>query len=587
MSTIKNTSVMASLLLAGSLTLAGCTKSDPAASSADVGANLPATPPAVAADPAAAPVRQADDLVKTTPAPTSIGTSSSKPVAAELLGNEVLAPTTVSAASYLRSDPALVNLGEMATNETKTGALTLTNISSEPVTIERAKTSCGCTTAGIEPGTVINPGESVEVSVSLRGGAQAQTLTKTISFLVPGMQPLVVPVRGQTVEYVQVSPTILDKNVNADGLVTLRAIDNQAFRITGMSPPLMAVNDLPAEFATVQQIKFPWDTFEQQGLTRRVTFHLDHPRVQSVFVNIRVDSTELLNPNRNAATQPSNASTNAAPRAGMALVAEMFKQGQTDEIIKRLDEGLSVESRDNTNQTMLALAARYSGGGMVSLLIERGADVDAMDNAGRTPLMTAGQYGNLEALQVLIDSGAQVNARDKIGNTPLSWAAGFGSPAGVKELIESGADIEAVSSVTGWTPLIWAAGFGDPESVRILIEAGANKEVGDIMQGATPLINAARTGKLGSIVVLIEGGANLETKDRNGKTALLAACENAGGTADKVDVLIKAGADVFATDSRGKTAYDLARARTDARAAAVIELLRPHFENRGSQQPGQ
>jgi len=417
--------------------------------------------------------------------------------------------------------------------------------------------------------------------VSLRGGSQAQTITKTISFIVPAMEPLVVPVRGQTVEYVQVSPTILDKNVNAEGTVTLRAIDNQPFRITGMSPPLMPINALPAEQATIQTIKFPWDTFERQGATRRVTFHLDHPRVQSVFLNVRVDSTAILDPNRNVAPQP-NASTNAAPRAGMALVAEMFKQGQKDDIIKRLDEGLSVESKDNTGQTMLALAARYSGGDMVSLLIERGADVDAMDNAGRTPLMSAGQYGNMEALQVLVDSGAQVNARDKIGNTPLSWASGFGTPECVKELIESGADIEAVSSVTGWTPLIWAAGFGNPESVRALIEAGANKEVGDIMQGATPLINAARTGKIESIIVLVEGGANLETKDRNGKTAFLAACENAGGTADKVDVFIRAGADVFATDNRGKTAYDLARARTDARAAAVVELLKPHFENRGS-----
>ena len=95
--------------------------------------------------------------------------------------------------------------------------------------------------------------------------------------------------------------------------------------------------------------------------------------------------------------------------------------------------------------------------------------------------------------------------------------------------IDKRSDIEAVSTVTGWTPLIWAAGFGEAASVEVIIAAGANLEVADIMQGDTPLINAARTGKPDSLNALINAGAKLDAKDRNGKTALLSACENSGG----------------------------------------------------------
>ena len=147
-------------------------------------------------------------------------------------------------------------------------------------------------------------------------------------------------------------------------------------------------------------------------------------------------------------------------------------------------------------------------------------------------------------------------------------------------MIESGADIEAVSTVTGWTPLIWAAGFGEAASVEVIIAAGANLEVADIMQGATPLINAARTGKSASLTALIKAGAKLEAKDRNGKTALLSASENSGGTPEKVRLLISAGADVFAKDTRGRTTYQLASARTDPLGAQVAGILKPYFEDR-------
>lgn len=564
-----------SFLLVGTLALAGCGKSEQAAATGteSVQTNVEQAQPAANKAESQGSVRTLDsEIVPVTVAGAKVA-SGLAPVSSTLPSTPV---SSRAASSVLSATPSIVNLGKMATNETKTGIVTLANISDRHITIERAKTSCGCTTAGLDPGTVLAPGETIDVSISLRGGSRAQTLRKTVSFLVAGMDPLIVSVRGQAIEYVTMQPANLDRNTNPDGIITLRSIDNVPFRVTGMSPPLLAANELPQESNTVQEIRFPWTKLDEYGLTRRITFHLDHPKAQSVFTTIKVDNSQVLSNNRNLnLSNTVRGAGNAAPRTGIALIEQMFQQKDTEGVLKRLEEGLSLETKDRSGMTILSLACRYAEGAFVQTLIERGADIESQDNAGRTPLMTASQFSNLEAMQTLIDVGARINARDRIGNTPLSWASGFGSPTCVGELIQSGADIEAVSNVTGWTPLIWAAGFGDPVSVQVLVAAGANLEVGDIMQGATPLIHAARTGKYESMDILLKAGANIETKDRNGKTALLAACENSGGTADKVKLLLDADTDILVTDNRGKNALQLARARTDPRAPAVVALLTP------------
>ena len=109
----------------------------------------------------------------------------------------------------------------------------------------------------------------------------------------------------------------------------------------------------------------------------------------------------------------------------------------------------------------------------------------------------------------------------------------------------------------------------------MLVKAHANIEAGDILQGATPLIHASRTGKIEGIKALVKAGAKLEAKDKNGKTALLAASETSGGTADKIQALIEAGADIHSKDNRGLNALQLARKRTDIRAPDVLKVLEP------------
>lgn len=589
------------LILIGSTVMTGCSKSDNSTASTDVEASVAAAQPV--ANAAEITTEEASTQIpNSTPSSVVIASSPGEQIPADtsrlspaalveqqtgktLPAREVSVPqlarvqgSVQSARSVLQIEPSVLNLGQFATNETKAATVTLTNISDTAVTIERAKTSCGCTTTGLDPGTVIGPGESVEVNISLRGGSRAQVLNKTVSFIVAGMDPIQLPVRGQTIEFVKITPSNLDQMSNPEGKIVLRAIDNEAFKITGMSPPLMGEEELPQESKVEHVITFPWDRLADFGFTRRITFHLDHPKAEQVFFTIKRDPGEVIPNAQRQAAVPLNLAPPA--RQGMALIAMMFQKSQTEEILAKLDEGLNIESKHTTGLTILGLACRYSKGDFVQTLIERGADIEAQDNIGRTPLMTASQNGNLKAIQALIDSGAQINARDQLGHTPVSWAAGFGTAACVSELIESGADIEAVSTVMGWTPLIWAASIGEAASVDLLVTAGANLEAADIMEGATPLINAARTGKPETLTALINAGAKLEGKDRNGKTAFLSACQNSGGTPEKVRLLIAAGADVFAKDTRGRTAYQLASARTDSYGAEVAGILKPYFENR-------
>ncbi len=86
---------------------------------------------------------------------------------------------------------------------------------------------------------------------------------------------------------------------------------------------------------------------------------------------------------------------------------------------------------------------------------------------------------------------------------------------------------------------------------------------GSIAQGAgvtakdAALIEAARRGDTDSVKALIAAGTDVNAKDKDGKTALMAA-----SNADCVKALIAAGVDVNAKNNNGETALSLAKDHT-------------------------
>ncbi len=460
-------------------------------------------------------------------------------------------------------EPANLELGEIPTNDSGVGIVVLRNTGESPRKVLDCKTSCGCTTANCQKGKTLEPGETMEVEIKLSGGARAQKLAKTVTFLVSGQPPLRLPVSGEAVSFVTVTPTRLDPDTHPDGQIILTAVDDTPFTIRSMYPPV--VDEFDTEPRTEQVVYFPWEKFKEQGhRSTKILFTLDHPKCTKV--NATLSPTALPAAARKV---PGD-----RPAPGGADLDRLLKEEKTDEVLKMIADGeVKVAGVDNSGQTPLVKAARWGNPEVIQALLDESADISVGDRIGRTPLMFACQSKNIEAVRVLLDAGADINARDQIGNTALCWAAGFGDSATVKEILGAGGQLEVSGPLMGFTPLIWASLSGEAESIKALLDGGANIEAADVLQGATPLMHAVRTGGPENVRVLLDAGAKLEAKDNEGKTVLLTAASNAGADADLVRLLLEAGADTTARSAAGYDALELARKRTDLRAADVVRVL--------------
>ena len=481
----------------------------------------------------------------------------------------------------IMASPEVLALGEFSTSETKPGTITLTNTGDETVTIISAKASCGCTTSDFQRNTVLDPGESTEVTIRLRGGPTARVLKKTVTFTIEGYPQLKVPVEGTSIAYVKMSPERLGQDDNPDGKIVLESIDGEPFKLVNVQPQVLTA--MPTEAAARHEVELNWDKFWNDAKNAKVTFYFDHPKCNQHYFLVKLNPEQRAEINRriresgqkgNSAKNTKTPNTPLAPQADTTSVKILVKQGRTDELMKRIGEKkLDVNYQDKSGMSVLGMASKEGNVEMMQMLIDNGADVDASDQVGRTPLMHAGTSKNPAAVRVLIDAEADVNAKDTFIGGPLAWTSGFGTAESVQDLVDAGAQVETVGAATGYTPLIWASGFGDPNSIPILVEAGANLEAKDTVDGGTALMHASRTGKLEGVQTLVEAGANVNARDRNGKTAFLNAAGHSSGSPEKLALLIEAGSDISLRDNSGRSALDLARNRTDAQANEVIAML--------------
>ncbi len=554
----------------------------------------PAAGPAAPAAPAA-PVAPPAKPEPVKPAPTT-------PPAAEVLTHEVpvnkaAAPNQVpqSTVQIVKAEPAEIDLGDIPTNDTKSGKVRLINTGDAPMTVVSARPSCGCTAMKFTPNTIIPAKEAIEVELQMNGGPKEGPVHgKTVTFIVEGQPEVIVPIKGQAVSFVKTTPAALDPATMPDGKVTLKSVDGNPFKIMSVQPQ---VAEFDADSKPEHEIKVSWEKYREIGINRQMIVYLDHPKCQSLFVQVNFTPEELQTANaKMQADAVSKNRVDKGPGLQQPIVptpqmdpdtelATMIHEGRNSEVLAKLQTGLSVDYRDANGTTLLGIAAREGNADLLkALLAMKKIDINGTDNNGRTPLMYAAGSKNVETVRVLLDQGANPTTRDTLGATALWWAAMRGDGAAVTELVDAGADVEIVGTVTGWTPLMVAAGFGDPNSIEPLLKAHANIEALDMLEGATPLIHAARTGRIEAIKALIKHGAKLENADRNGNTPFLACAAYSGGEADKLKVLIDAGANIRAKDNRGFNALVLARKRTDIRAAEVIKMLEPML---GSETPAE
>jgi ankyrin repeat protein len=478
-------------------------------------------------------------------------------------GGGVQAP--VDTTPVVKLEPELLDLGEMVVDTAKSGKVKITNISDKPITVSKAITSCGCTTAGV-PKEPIAPGASAEVEISLKPGPKPGVpLSKRVTFQIDGHAPVMLTVQGKVPAYVTLTPDLLEapgEGKTSDGTITLKSVDNTPFKITSVVPPI--VPDVGNDAKVEHVVHVDWKLWDSTGKTIKLTFSTDHPKVPSMSCLIRRPVNASGDPRAPQGPNP-------AERAASALVTAA-RSGDVEKLKKELAEsGVNVNAPDSAGgRTALHWAAKEGKVEIIPLLLEKGADVNVKDRAGKTPLCIAAESGKADAVKMLLAAKSDVNAKDRLDGTPLMWAAALGTPETVALLIDAGATVN-VTDKNGLTPLLWAAGIGDPKSVTLLIEKKADLSAADNLTGDTALMRAARNGKVESLQALIAAGAEMEAKNRQGMTPWLIACAN--GKLDKVQALQAGKADVNAKDARGWNGVDHARNRSDGSRAEVLKYL--------------
>ena len=382
--------------------------------------------------------------------------------------------TTQPGVSYVKIEPAILDLGTAATNQTVVGTVRLVNITDQPARVISCKSNCGCTTANCPTGQEIAAGESREVQISVKTGQTARAIVKNVTFMIDGQGPLRLPVRVSVISYISVEPSQLNQAASPDGRVVLRATDDVPFTIKSVNP---AVVDGIDETSRVEHEVFvSWDQWKDIGRGYgRLTFTTDHHKASQVQMFVRGPAAQQRARDKlvdiGVVDTPLNV---AAPQPVTAMSLAIKKRDS-----QATKEALSLLIEPARRNQMLALAARRGWAEGVQILLDAGADIQARDRRGRTVLMSALQSRNVETVLELIEKGAEVNARDNVGGTALSRAAGpFGNAEVLKALLATKAEVN-VADNNGMTPLLWAARYGDAERIELLLGAGAKLDARD------------------------------------------------------------------------------------------------------------
>lgn len=126
-------------------------------------------------------------------------------------------------------------------------------------------------------------------------------------------------------------------------------------------------------------------------------------------------------------------------------------------------------------------------------------------------LHAAAVKGDLKWAQRALDEGASINEQDEIGWAPLHHAVAHGHPEMVAFLLDHGAGINDRDGNEGYTPLMQASLSGHVDVVKVLLKRGADVHRRD-KQGRSALMAAHQIGASEIIELLEDAGASL-TRD--------------------------------------------------------------------------
>jgi ankyrin repeat protein len=247
-------------------------------------------------------------------------------------------------------------------------------------------------------------------------------------------------------------------------------------------------------------------------------------------------------------------------------IHDLTKLSDTEAVRMELENGTSVDSRDDREFTPLAYAASSPSTDepMLRLLIESGADVNAVVGGSKEcPLGLAACSGSLSKVQLLADAGANVRFVSESGYTVLinimyKLFDDERLVPVIELLVKLGADTDCETSY-GESPLSVSSHFGRFDAVKALLDAGADPSP---LQW-TEMMEAVALGTIGEVQTLLsEKDIRLDERDRWERTPWLLSC--VAGDIQKAKLILDAGADLGDRERMGSAALGISAERGNA-----------------------
>lgn len=233
-----------------------------------------------------------------------------------------------------------------------------------------------------------------------------------------------------------------------------------------------------------------------------------------------------------------------------ADIHDAVAKGDLELVKKLINEGASVNEKNNDSQTPLHLAAQKGRLDIVQFLLEKNADPSSVDNSGSSPLHIAITYRHPAVASFLIKNKSNLTLKNVLGFVPLVLAALFGDAYLVQECLAAGVNPNAKNN-EGKTALHFASSFYDDDMTKTLLKHKADPNLVD-NSGSTPF---HYVGSPAIANLLLSKKVDINKANNEGNTPLHTAALR--GRSDIIQYLISAGADSSIKNNKGQTYRDM------------------------------
>jgi uncharacterized protein len=160
-------------------------------------------------------------------------------------------------------------------------------------------------------------------------------------------------------------------------------------------------------------------------------------------------------------------------------------------------------------------AVRLDRPNVVAQLLQRGFDPNSRDESGQTAMTLAAREGSIRVLDLLLrHPKIDLNAHNRAGESALMMVALKGHTDMARRMIEQGASIHQ----PGWSPLHYAAVGPDAKIADMLLDRGVPIDA-RAPNGSTPLMMAAQYGGEVTVIRLLERRADARLVNTEGLNA--------------------------------------------------------------------